>query len=190
MDARESRKPLFSTGKRQVAEPVAARSSVSAASGSAMASLICNRNLALFAADPRIDHRRGRSSERRGQEKEAVVVQDILRVAATSDQLLNLTERELQLVLLRHVATQTDDQFRGMTFVGGISTELFNTVGFFAGLPYASRAAANEVDRRIKRAARRLESADLIHEPDPTNGANGARVVTPKRTPSEDTSGH
>jgi uncharacterized protein (TIGR02391 family) len=89
----------------------------------------------------------------------------------TAEELLGAPDRELERVLLRYVALITQDKMRRMATRDGTVTELFGLGGY----EYSKKSA---VEKRIGRAWKALENADLIEEPDPDNGKNGFRVVS------------
>ena len=63
-----------------------------------------------------------------------------------------------------------------MTTAQSIAIGLFETGGYTT----LDAEKRNEVDRRIGRASKALEDADLIQEPDSYNGKNGFRVISDK----------
>jgi len=63
-----------------------------------------------------------------------------------------------------------------MTTAQSIAIELFETGGYTT----YDAAKRNEVDRRVGRASKVLEDAELIQEPDTDNGRNGYRVISEK----------
>jgi len=65
-----------------------------------------------------------------------------------------------------------DSKLRTIVTTQSIADELFATSGYVHDL-----AKRNSVDRVINRAAKRLEEAGLIHEPDSFNGNNGFRII-------------
>jgi uncharacterized protein (TIGR02391 family) len=91
----------------------------------------------------------------------------------TAERFLELTEGELELVLLYSIKDGTSSTERMFTRDGTLS-ELYRLTG---GYDMRSRA---DVERVLRRAWRSLEDAELIEEPDPTNGRNGYRVVSKK----------
>lgn len=91
----------------------------------------------------------------------------------TPDALLAASEIELERALLRHVLDVMQDPMRRMATRDGIVNELFSLGGY----DYAKKVP---VQKAISRAWKALEADDLIEEPDPDNGRNGYRVVSPK----------
>lgn len=100
------------------------------------------------------------------------MVREIVVAAPTGVSLLGLTDRELMDVLLRCIGAVTDDPVRRMVSLQGVLVSLFPPSG-----PYAISQRAN-IEQKITRAWRALEGAQLIEEPDATNGANGYRVIS------------
>lgn len=100
-------------------------------------------------------------------------VREIIEALPTADRLLELTEGELERVLLRFIAAAADDPLRrsGAT-CEGVITELFSPP---AGYDVRQQAL---VRKAVNRAWRGLEAAGLIEEPDPYNGKNGYRIVS------------
>lgn len=96
---------------------------------------------------------------------------EILAALPRAEQLLELTERELQVILLRYLRAVTDDPLRRMATCEGTITSLFGSEGYPA-------AMASPVRKAITRAWRALEAAGLIEEPDTYNGKNGYRVIS------------
>jgi hypothetical protein len=90
---------------------------------------------------------------------------EIIELLPTADRLLELTDEELQRVLLRFVAAATADPLRrtGVTCEGTI-TELFGSHG---GYDIRQR---DPVQRAVRHAWHVLEDAELIEEPDPVTG--------------------
>jgi hypothetical protein len=101
-------------------------------------------------------------------------VREIVNQLPTADGLLELTDAELQRVLLGFVTAVAGDPLRRMATCEGTITELF---GLTCGYDMGKREA---VQRALRRAWRGLEDAELIEEPDPMNGKGGYRVVSPK----------
>lgn len=102
-------------------------------------------------------------------------VKEIIDLLPTADRLLELTEDELQRVLLGFLAAAAKDPSRhfGATCEGTI-TELFGSHGGY------NMSRRDPVQRAIRRAWRALEKAELIEEPDSVNGKNGYRVISEK----------
>jgi uncharacterized protein (TIGR02391 family) len=97
----------------------------------------------------------------------------ILSRLPTAQPFLELTEGELELVLLDSIKDGTSSTERMFTCDGTL-TGLYRPSG---GYDMRSRA---DVERALRRAWRSLEEAELIEEPDQTNGRNGYRVVSTK----------
>jgi hypothetical protein len=91
----------------------------------------------------------------------------------TADALLAAPEIEIERAVLRLYQERDRDQFRRMTTPQSIGVELFEHGGYAHDI-----AKRNAIDRAISRAARRLEDAGLIEEPDSYNGKNGYRVIS------------
>jgi Protein of unknown function (Hypoth_ymh) len=99
----------------------------------------------------------------------------ILTLFPTADQLLRASDIELERALLRRVVAISDDPMRRMITRDSAAVELFGSGGYEYDV-----GKRNDVQKRISRAWRTLEDARLIEEPDPDNGKNGYRVVSPE----------
>lgn len=93
----------------------------------------------------------------------------------SADRLLELSEGELERVLLRYVVAVTDDQMRRMGTRDAVITGLYGRGGYEYDFQ-----KHDAVQKAIIRGWKALEDADLIEEPDPANGKNGYRVVSKK----------
>lgn len=100
------------------------------------------------------------------------MVQEIVTVLPTADALIALTDQELERVLLRYVIACMNDQLRKHASCEGTIVSLFEPTG-----PYHAAKRA-EVERKVRRAWRALERAELLEEPDPTNGKGGYRIAS------------
>ncbi len=101
-------------------------------------------------------------------------VRELIAAAPTAEALLALTGDELERLLLKFIRAASDDQLRRMVTRDGILTELFGPSGRY------DIARRDAVTKAMSRAWKSLEAADLIEEPDSTNGKNGYRVVSAK----------
>ncbi len=101
---------------------------------------------------------------------------DIVDLYPEVDRLLDASESDIGLVMLRYLRAISDDPLRSMATSGGLVTELFSINGGYAndGKKYSA------VEKLVNRAWKRLENADLIEEPDSYNGKNGFRVISSK----------
>jgi uncharacterized protein (TIGR02391 family) len=102
-----------------------------------------------------------------------MIVRELITAAPNADALLALTESELQLVLLGQVRAISDDPVRKMLTFDGAIGDLFYS-GHYA------QEKRDPVTRAVKRAWKALETAELIEEPDSTNGKAGYRVISAK----------
>lgn len=100
----------------------------------------------------------------------------ILTLFPTLEAFLDAMPIEIERAVLRVYQERTDDQLRRMTTAQSIAAGLFETDGYTT----LDAAKRNEVDRRIGRASKTLEDAELIQEPDTYNGKNGFRIISDK----------
>src|SRR5262245_44032343 len=91
----------------------------------------------------------------------------------TAELLLKAPQIDVERAVLRVFMECTDDKFRRATTGQVIADELF-AVGCYE-YNVAHRTAVNKA---ISRAAKKLEDAGLIEEPDPDNGKNGYRIIS------------
>jgi uncharacterized protein (TIGR02391 family) len=99
---------------------------------------------------------------------------ELLAAAPTADALLALTDKELQLLLLKFIREANNDTPRRPTTCDGTVDTLFSPP---SGYELKKR---DDVWKAVRRAWRTLEEAELIEWPDPTNGKNGYRIVSAK----------
>jgi hypothetical protein len=90
-----------------------------------------------------------------------------------ADLLLAAPPSEVEHAVLRVFKECTDNSLRRMTTAQVIAGELFALNGY----PYNAKQR-NDVDKIISRAAKKLEVAGLIEEPDFDNGKNGYRIIS------------
>jgi len=102
-----------------------------------------------------------------------MIVRELLTAAPTAAELLGLTDSELERILLEQVSAAGDDSLRRMLTCEGVITDLYYSGQY-------STDKQDAVRRKVNRAWRALEQAELIEEPDPLNGKAGYRVITPK----------
>jgi hypothetical protein len=83
---------------------------------------------------------------------------------------------EIERAVLRVYQERSDDPLRRMTTAQSIAIGLFETGGYTT----LDAEKRNEVDRRVGRASKALEDAELIQEPDTYNGKNDYRIISEK----------
>ena len=99
----------------------------------------------------------------------------ITNVYPTSEAFLELSEGEVERILLHCVAEASADRLRRTALRDGIFNELTAASGYECD--FRQREA---IEKSILRAWKVLEDTDLIEEPDATNGKNGHRVISEK----------
>lgn len=99
----------------------------------------------------------------------------ITNIYPTPEAFLELSEVEVERVLLHCVAAASADRLRRMAHRDGIFNELTAAIGYQCD--FRQREA---IEKSILRAWKVLEDTDLIEEPDSTNGKNGHRVISEK----------
>lgn len=99
----------------------------------------------------------------------------ITNIYPTPEAFLQLSEVEIERVLLRYVAEACANPLQRTAQRDGIISELTGISGY----PYDCRQR-EAIEKSILRAWKVLEDTNLIEEPDATNGKNGHRVISEK----------